>query len=84
MDFAEKQFTNYRLNGLRGVSTLLRLQYFVALQLAISIDLSIVGYNNVISTGCTAGTVAIGMHIHLYNKNCRYYFCRLEQRLQFF
>ena len=34
MDFAEKQFTNYRLNGLRGVSTLLRLQYFVALQLA--------------------------------------------------
>ncbi|MEK6645694.1 MAG: beta-ketoacyl-ACP synthase II [Candidatus Firestonebacteria bacterium] len=61
MDFAEKQFTNYRLNGLRGVSTFTTIAVFCCASVGqISIDLGIVGYNNVISTGCTAGTVAIG------------------------
>ncbi len=61
MDFAEKQFENYRKYSLKGVSTFTTIAVFCCASIGqISIDLGITGYNNLISTGCTAGTVAIG------------------------
>ncbi|MHB9155829.1 MAG: beta-ketoacyl-ACP synthase II [Endomicrobiales bacterium] len=61
MDFAEKQFESYRTGGLRSISTYTTIAVFCCAPVGqISIDLGIKGYNNAISTGCTAGTVSIG------------------------
>lgn len=61
MEFAEKQFEKYRSEGLKGISTFTAIAVFCCAPIGqISIDLGIKGYNNLISTGCTAGTVAIG------------------------
>ncbi|MFH1369047.1 MAG: beta-ketoacyl-ACP synthase II [Elusimicrobiota bacterium] len=61
MDFAEKQFENYRTRGLKSISPYTAISVFCCAPVGqISIDLGIKGYNNAISTGCTAGTVSIG------------------------
>ncbi|MFW6134210.1 MAG: beta-ketoacyl-ACP synthase II [Elusimicrobiota bacterium] len=62
IDYTEQQFYNYyRGKGLKGISTFTTIGvYSCAAVGQISIDFGFTGYNNAVTTGCTAGTVALG------------------------
>jgi len=62
IDFTEQQFYNYyKQSGLRDISTFTTIAVYCCAAVGqISIDFGIKGFNSTASTGCTAGTVALG------------------------
>jgi 3-oxoacyl-[acyl-carrier-protein] synthase II len=69
MDFTEQQIKNYVKKGIKGISPYSAIAIFCCASLGqISIELGIFGPSQTFSTGCTAGTDAIGHALRTIQK----------------